>query len=169
MRPWLLIPKVIAFTLYVGGLAAVLGLWLASDFASLDLHDPRRQFVLAQVRSLMIFLVVPALLLAIALGIGLLMQFPRQLLRMRWMQVKLVSLFILVPLAHLYCESRFVALRRVTEQAASDQYAAQFTVGLLAVLVGSIWIVVLGRLKPRFGQNIAKAHLPDQPDATNQP
>src|SRR5580765_4569297 len=68
IRPWLLIPKIIAVIVYVGG--------LASDFTSLDLADPRRQLVLHQVSRLMVFLVVPALLLALVMGFALLMQFP---------------------------------------------------------------------------------------------
>src|SRR4051794_27195763 len=101
-RPWLLISKVIAFSIYIGGLATVLALWIASGFTSFDLTDPRRTLVLDQVGTLMVFLVVPALLLAIFLGVGLLLQHPKQFIRMRWMQVKLLSLTILIPFSHLF-------------------------------------------------------------------
>lgn len=164
LRPWMLIPKVVAFSVYIGGLTTVLGLWIASDFTSLGLDDPRRALVLRLVGRLMVYVVVPALLVTIGLGIALLMQFPAVMLRMRWMQLKLASLMLLVPASHFFCETRFVILRQATEKALSDSAARQFTLGIACALIGSIWIVALGRLKPRFGQSPAgRAALPRLP------
>ncbi len=153
IRPWLLIPKVIAVAVYVGGLAAVLGLWIASDFTSLELTDPRRALIIHQVSRLMVFLVVPALLLAILFGVALLLQHPRPFLRMRWLQVKLISLLILIPSSHFYCRTQFTALKRTTDKIVSNEAAGKFTGGVLAALSGSLWVAVIGRLKPRLGQN----------------
>ncbi|HEY7087424.1 MAG TPA: hypothetical protein VH518_04995 [Tepidisphaeraceae bacterium] len=163
IRPWLLLPKVIAVAIYVGGLTGVLGLWLASDFTSLELNDPRRALVLDQVSRLMVFLVVPALLVAIIFGIALLLQHPKQLLRMRWLQVKLIGLAILIPSSHFYCRARFTLLRQATDHTQSDEWARQLTLGLLVALLGSICVVILGRLKPRLGQNPARAGSPLPP------
>jgi uncharacterized membrane protein len=151
VRPWLLIPKIIAVAIYVGGLATVLGLWILSDFRSLDLLDPRRRLVIDLVSRLMIFVVVPGLLLAMIFGIALLLQFPRQFLRMRWLQVKLISLAVLIPAGHLFCSSRLAMLREATDRASSDSLAREFTLGLALSLAGSIWVMILGRLKPRLG------------------
>jgi hypothetical protein len=151
IRPWLLIPKVIAVMIYIGGLTAALGLWIGSDFSSFDLSDPRRKLVLDQVGHLMVFLVVPALLAAMGFGVALLLQHPAQFLRMRWLQVKLIGLVILIPLAHLFCRSRMVALRQATDAATNQALAHQLRWGLGLTLAGSIVVVILGRLKPRLG------------------
>jgi len=150
LRPWLLLPKVIAFSIYIGGLATVLGILIVSRFTLLDIGDPHRTLVLDQVGRLMVFLVVPALLLAILFGVALLLQHPKVFLRMRWMQVKLVSLLILIPSSHFFCETRFMRLRAATDHATSDPASRQLAFGLLIALAGSIWIVILGRLKPRL-------------------
>jgi uncharacterized membrane protein len=156
LRPWLLIPKIIAVAVYVGGLATVLGLWLASDFTSFELIDPRRDLVIRQVSRVMVCLVVPALLVALLLGVALLLQHPREFLRMRWLQIKLISLVILIPAAHLYCRSCFQAIRHAPDKASSDQASARFTLGIGATLAASVWVVVLGRLKPRLNQRLAE-------------
>lgn len=153
IRPWLLIPKIIGVMVYVGGLATVLGLWVASDFKSLDLHDPRRQLVLDQVSRLMVFLVVPALILALLMGFALLMQFPKMFIRTRWWQVKFLALAIVIPSAHFYCRAKFTGMKGAIDKTTSDVLAGEFTIGMSAALAGSIGVVILSRLKPRLGQN----------------
>jgi uncharacterized membrane protein len=165
VRPWLLIPKVIAVAVYVGGLAAVLGLWIASGFGSIPLGDPRRGLVIDLVSRLMIFVVVPGLLVAMILGVALLLQLPRQFLRMRWLQVKLVSLAVLIPAGHLFCSSRLAMLRHATDASTNASVAREFTLGLALSLGGSIWIVILGRLKPRLGMRYQNFHHALPPDA----
>jgi uncharacterized membrane protein len=156
IRPWLLLPKILGVIVYVGGVATVLGLWLASDFTSLELTDPRRILVLHQVSRLMVFLVVPALLMAILFGIALLLQHPGPFLRMRWLQVKIVCLLILIPSSHFYCRTQFTVLKRTTDKLTSDGAASRFAAGMAAALLGSLCIVVIGRLKPRLGQKPAR-------------
>lgn len=153
---WLLLPKVLAVFVYIGGIATVLGLWLASHFTALELADPRRQLVLSQVSHLMIFLVVPALLLAILFGVILALRNLRGYLALRWMQIKLIGLLGVVPSSHFFCETRFNLIRRATTQAASDLAAHQFTVGLILATLGSIGVALLGRFKPRLNQFSSK-------------
>lgn len=159
IRPWLLIPKIIGVMIYVGGVATVLGLWLASDFTSMDITDPRRQLVLHQVSRLMVFLVVPALILALLMGTALLLQQPKVFLRTRWWQIKFLALAIVIPAAHFYCRAKFTILKETTSKATSDAVASQFTMGLTAALIGSIGVVVLSRLKPRLGQKTTSSPL----------
>jgi uncharacterized membrane protein len=159
VRPWLLIPKVIAIAIYVGGLATVLGLWLFSDFASIPLGDPRRELVLRVVSRLMVFVVVAALLISIALGIALFLQHPRMFARSRWFQVKALLIAFVVPVSHFYCRWCFTHLAEVTDPSANAILARQLTAGLVFALVGSVLIVIIGRLKPRLGQNPAAVQL----------
>jgi uncharacterized membrane protein len=159
VRPWLLLPKVLAVGVYLGGLAAALVLWVSSGFGAMDASDPRRLWVIAQVGRLIEFMVVPALLCAVGLGVALMMQHPRQFVRMRWLLVKLISLAALIPAAHFFCSSRLGMLRQAFEQhTKNDGAARQLTWGLGLTLAASVWIVVLGRLKPRLGQNWARTY-----------
>lgn len=161
-RPWLLLPKVIAVGIYIGALASACVIWHSADFESLDAADPRRGWMIAQMRLLMVYLAVPALLAAMLLGIGLLMQMPRVLLRLRWLQVKLILLAVVIPTAHLFVSSRLRLVREALAQGRTDDVAAaQFGVGLILTLLGSILIVILARLKPRLGQNWARAYTAD--------
>jgi hypothetical protein len=155
IRPWMLLPKIVAIAVYIGGLASVLAIWLFSDIAALPLADPRRQFILDLVGSLMVRLVVPALLLAMLLGAGLFLQYPRHFLLIRWWQTKMVLLAIVIPTSHFFCRWQFLILRHTDQQATSALAARRLAWGLAFALVGSILVVSLGRLKPRLGQNPA--------------
>lgn len=159
IRPWLLLPKVIAIGLCLGGLAAALVLWLASGFEGLPANDPRRLDLIGQMRTLMLCLIVPALLAAIIFGVLLLLQHPRAFVRMRWLIVKLASIAVVVAGGHVFVSSRLRLLRDGYHAGIADPSAArQFALGLAAVLAGSVWITILGRLKPRLGQNWAKTY-----------
>jgi len=158
-RPFLLIPKVIFVALYLGSLAAILAIWLASDFPSLAASDPRRLMLLDQISLLIMYLHIPLLLGALAFGAALFLQHPRVFLRLRWLQVKLLCLLILIPASHFFLASRFARLEDPSaDRARAATAATQFTVGLAITLAASIWIIILGRLKPHLGQNWAKAY-----------
>jgi len=143
IRPWLLLPKVIAVMLYAGGLASLLVLWTGGLSPGLA-------------RRLALCTIVPGAACANVLGLVLLLQHPRVFLRMRWLVVKLISLAVIMPASHLFLATRLAIIRGAAESGMpADDAAAQFTCGLVVALAGAVWIIVLGRLKPRFGQNPA--------------
>jgi uncharacterized membrane protein len=157
VRPWLLVPKVVAVALYVGGLAAVTFIWAGSGYNSMPLDDPRRQWVLNLVGRMMVFFVVPALLVAMLLGVFLLLQHPAVFLRMRWLRVKLLLLLLVIPFGHFWCRAQTLTLRDPTASLEAHAAAARrLTFGLVGTLIGSIGIVVIGRLRPKLGQNWAR-------------
>ncbi len=140
IRPWLLLPKVIAVGLYTGGLSASLLVWTATRSL--------------QITSMLVeFLVIPALLLSLLFGLLLLLQHPGVFLRMRWLIAKLVALAILIPAAHFCAFSRMALYRREPTHAATHHLTGIFALTLAA----SIGLVILGRLKPRLGRNPAAA------------
>jgi hypothetical protein len=158
-RPWALLPKVVAVGFYIGGLAASLAFWLSSGFSALAPGDPLRLWIINQFSRLMEFFVVPSLLAALVFGIILLLQHPRIFIRMRWLAVKLVILAMLIPAAHLFVSSRIARLRDAAVHGLPDPAAAtQVVWGLCLILAVSLCVVVLGRLKPRLGQNWARAY-----------
>lgn len=149
-RLWLIVAKVICVAVYAGGVTTVLGVWLWSGMTHMQLDDPQRQWVIDMTRFVLVYLVVPALLGAIFLGLALLLQRPRELIRMRWLQVKLIGLVVLIPTAHLFCRSRMGILRAATDQSVSNQMATQLVIAFSVALIGSLIVVVLARVKPRF-------------------
>jgi uncharacterized membrane protein len=152
IRPWLLIPKIFSLVTYVGGFCAVLVLWIASDFTSLAMGDPRRALILHQVSRILVFLIVPAALTTILFGILLLLQHPRVFLSRRWMQVKLIALLTVIPTCHFYARSQYTQIKITTEKSVSDAAAGRFQLSIVAAIAGSAVVIVIGRLKPRLGQ-----------------
>jgi hypothetical protein len=169
IRPWLLIPKVLAVGAYFGGLLAAIALWLIACSLARDTANLRDVVVILHlVGWLFEFLIVPSLLASILLGVLLFVQHPGPFARLRWWQAKMVTLVLGVPLAHLYLSSRLPVLRE--ETAAADEWnaalATRITWVLAATLLVSVWVIVLGRLKPRLGQNWALSYpLPKPPAA----
>jgi hypothetical protein len=158
MRPLLLIPKLLAVCAYFGGVCATAAVWF-SPWVALDLVDR-----VAIVRQLFVGLVVPALVVSLLMGGCLLLQHPWQFVRMRWLQVKLAVVAIGVPFAHIYMAGRLQAVRAGVDPAAHGQ----FSTGLILLLAGSAAVIVVSRVKPRFGQNWARVYpstVTREPDA----
>lgn len=150
LRPWLLIPKVLAVGVYFGSVATCAVIYLSRDVAQTGR-------VIEQVSWLMRFMVVPALLTTATFGVLLLMQHPMVFLRLRWFQVKLAIVLTGVPTGHFFMSSRLAAIRAGVADGAADIPAAQqMGWGFVVLLCGSALLVFMGRYKPRLGQNWAK-------------
>lgn len=185
IRPWLLIPKVLAVGIYFGTVVTATVLWFRGPTASphgeqsavessgeLGGEPGIQTGIQTGIQSgieqtlahidlisfLFRFVIVPALLATMLFGILLLLQHPRVLSRMRWWRVKMVSLAIFIPSMHLFMSSALASLREATQSHASTAgIEGQLNVGFVVTLLCSGWFIYLGRHKPRLGQNIAKA------------
>jgi hypothetical protein len=153
VRPLLIAAKVVTVALYIGGLAAATFIWVGSGYNAIPQGDPRRAWLINLVGRMMVFFVVPMLILAMLLGVALLLRQPRQFLRMRWLRVKLALLLILIPAGHFWCRTQTLTLRNPDSPVTAQGMAARrLSFGLTGTLAGSIVVVVIGRLKPRLGQ-----------------
>ncbi len=163
-RPWILLPKVLAVAIYFGGLAAVLILWFTSDLPGLKATNPHAvgsdlTAIINQMHLLFSRLVLPSLFVTDVLGVLLLLQHPRLLLKQRWLQVKLLLLALVLPAMHLFYLARFHTLVDAVQGSGEQVSAAQqLTWGLPLLLIASAGIIVLGRLKPSLGQNWARSY-----------
>lgn len=160
MRPWLLVPKVLAVALMFGGLgASVVVCEVASGwFATLPGAEALERAAVL-LRALYVYLVVPALVAAMVLGGWLLALHGRVLLRQRWVQVKLALLAVTVPSGHAVMSARLEAMREAAAQGLRDPAPLEaFRDGAMALVVIFAVVMVLGRVKPRLGQNPAKAY-----------
>ena len=167
LRPALLIPKIVAVAMLLGGLAAVAILLRPGQAWTL----PGLAATTDDVSHLFRFLVIPAAALAGLLGIALLLQHPRILLRQRWLQMKLVLLVIAMPLGHLMTRTQMQALQAIAhgeaEVAGSMAIRPVVVDRLLGLAVAAqvllIFVMILGRHKPTLGQNWARAYRKAKP------
>lgn len=156
LRPWLLIPKVIAVGVYLGSQATTAILWFAYPHKPGQTPPAETSHWIEQIGFIFRFITVPALLAATILGVLLFLQHPGAFARTRWLRVKIVSLAIVVPAAHFFLSSRLAMLRLAVQNQSSDRQAYwEFGLGLLAVLATTVGLIILGRVKPRLGQNRA--------------
>ena len=153
-RPYLLLPKVLAVAVYFGSIVAAAAIW----FTQPDNQNTQQQLhTLNLVANLVAYLGVPALTLAIVLGIALTLQATKIMLRQRWLQVKLLLIILAVPTLHLFMASRAHALRSaIQNDVPTHHLSLQFSIGFIFLILGSAALIIISRHKPRFGQNWAR-------------
>jgi len=152
IRPWLLIPKVLAVAALFGGFLS----------ASVILHTSNPKTpeqwtqLIETVSHLFIRLIVPAVLSVIVLGLALLLQHPRVFLMRRWVQVKLLLLLVALPPLHLTARGLLHQARLALEDGQLDRTAqllGRFTLAVDIAVVAVAVVVFIGRHKPRLGQH----------------
>lgn len=164
IRPWLLLPKVLAVFTLLGGLLAALILICTSD--------PRTpadwRYLERTLTRLYHWMVVPGAVASIMLGVMLLLADGwRIMLRQRWLQVKLALLAVAIPGLHTLSRGLLLWIRYELVVGEPDgphgllDALGSVTAAGVAVLVV---VIILGRLKPRLGQNWARAY--PKPQAT---
>lgn len=132
LRPWLLIPKVLAVCCYFGSLVSMLAVWFAMPRSSAPPIQP----------MLLIdnYITIPSLLIAMLLGLALAIHHGPVLLRMRWLQFKIL-LAVSLLFIHFRLEMSFLSRTPLKP--------------LILAVAAAMLIIWLGRHKPRLGQNIA--------------
>ncbi len=151
LRPWLLIPKVIAVAAGFGGTAAA---WVA--FLRFD-SGPRDR-VIQQARliaDLIDWLVYPSVAAAVVLGVALLALHGRPLWRMRWLWMKVGLVMLVMPWPVRYVRVQVDGLIHADPATHGSSPAAAVAAGQGGLAVAlALWVVVivLGRHKPRLGQ-----------------
>ncbi len=156
LRPFLLIPKVIVVALAYGGIAAAAVIAWAGRPAT---AAARQQFV-DTLGRLFTWLIIPAMIAAILLGLALLMPHLHVLIRQRWLQVKLALALVGIPVLHLLGRATMLRLRAAAASGNVHHWSGDqrlLGVILTAAVVLLTGLIVLGRHKPRLGQNWAKA------------
>lgn len=163
LRPWLLIPKIIAVGGAVGGLFAVLALIAGagpSDVAQL------RQLV-DDVSRLFRWVIVPSLIGCVIFGLLLFLQMPLIFLKLRWFQVKTAIIVLTVPVLHVMGRTEMQRLKSAVSHPGAMLDDPLVTHGLQnmltlsgAAMVVVMLLLVLGRVKPTLRQNWAKAYKP---------
>lgn len=155
LRPWLLVPKVIAVAAYLGGCVSLAVLCRQALHHHQARSRPLPDTTIHLIDALVRYVIDPAAILVTALGLLLLLQHPREFLRQRWLQVKLASLLLAAPAGKVFLEWRLANVRS-EEGRWKLTYLSNLEDTVWGLIVLAAWVIVLGRLKPRFGQNWAR-------------
>ncbi len=154
IRPWLLIPKVLCLAIFVGAYVAATVLWFHYRLGYSDGAVWPVRAVSIVFRSV----VVPSLMATLLFGLLLFAQHPKVFITRRWLQVKLVIVIALTGM-HTVARGTFKSIKAVVlddswqgETAEIEAACARFSVCLILGLLSAVLLVVLGRLKPRLGQ-----------------
>jgi hypothetical protein len=173
LRPWLLIPKVLAVGAVLGMmLAMILATNAAHDFAQAGQGEGAAEY-LWLVRRLFHLFIERGIGIAALLGILLFLQHRAVFLRQRWWQAKMAALACSGALS-LWLAPRMGELNPASTPGAWKLVAA----GQWGLIGLTICVIVLGRLKPRLGQrptppgtprNRRKPRSDPDPGARNRP
>jgi uncharacterized membrane protein len=157
IRPWLLIPKYLCVSVYLGSLVVIAALLGLGGGPMLDVD--------LAVRVIAVFVTIPAGLMSAAFGVLLLLQHPQAFLRMRWMQAKLLVVFLVLPgleLFGIWYYRGLVASHDTWENGQlsyfiwrDGDHELRWVLAIVLATIGvAISAIILGRLKPRLGQRV---------------
>ena len=138
-------PKVLCVCVAFGSLVSGLTLWLGEQ-------SPRSAELLEIEHRIFSQIMVPAILGAIFFGLLLFVQHPRVFFRLRWLQIKLVVVAIFLPVVHVWVSSQLLALSNLDRKGDGATFVAWLYIAVITLVL----LIILGRQKPRLGQNWAR-------------
>ena len=150
-RPWFLLPKVLVVAVFFGAMAAVAVILLAA--APADEAQWRQMVVILE--RLYWYLVIPGATVVVVLGIALLLDHPRVFLKLRWLQVKLALGVVTLGALHVVSAGLMQRMRMLDDGLPHDARRMLAVVTVTGILLLAA-IILLGRHKPRLGQNWAR-------------
>ena len=145
LRPWILMPKVICVCVALGSLVTGVALWLTEP-------SPGSAGLMEIEHRIFSQIMVPAILGAIFFGLLLFLQHPRVFFRLRWLQIKLVVVAIFLPVVHVWVSSQLLKLSNLDTKGNNATFVTWLYIAVITLLL----LIVLGRQKPRLGQNWAR-------------
>jgi hypothetical protein len=167
MRPYLIVLKILSVAVFFGGLVVVLiGVLLRPE--PLDGHGWRDELVL--IHRIYVGVIIPGLAAALVFGTLLFASIWRVMIRMRWFVTKMILIFFAVPALHVFMRSRSLAVELSLAQPTPDLQQAsvlrdQMVAGTALAIVFAIATIILGRVKPRLGQDYGRTFArPARPD-----
>ncbi len=102
--------------------------------------------------------IIPSLIATLLFGLLLFAQHPKVFITRRWLQAKLVIAIALIG-THTIARGTFTSIKAVVldaswqgETAEIEAECARFSICLIVGLSAAVLLVLLGRLKPRLGQ-----------------
>lgn len=158
LRPYLIVMKILAVGTFLGGLVAVeVGLLLAPQPTGIEAWRSEADTL----QRIYNFAILPGLATALAFGALLFASIWRVIIRMRWFMTKMVLIGLAVPALHVYLSTRVMGLESLLADSAPDLQRAselrgQIALGTAATIVFAVAAIILGRVKPRLGQDYGR-------------
>ncbi len=155
IRPLFLLPKLISLAVFVGGYVSAIVLW----FYFRGGYSGGQLWPVQAVSLVFRQVIIPSLISTLFFGLLLFLQHPKVFIKRRWLQVKLVVAAVL-PLLHLLARKNFETIKAglLDPQSANspedvETACQRFSLCLVLGLSAALLLVILGRYKPRFGQD----------------
>ncbi len=151
LRPWLLIPKILSLCALLGGFLAASVLLHANQPTT---HE-QWSALIGTVSTVFLRLIVPAVFCVVIFGVLLFFQHPKVFMKLRWFQVKVVLLILLLPPLHLTGRGLIHKARQALAEGNLERVAdlmSNFTITADLAALALVIVIVIGRLKPRLGQ-----------------
>lgn len=145
--PWALYPKLISMSALLGGFLCVLALIYTATLDSLD----KWHQLLDVISPLFLYVIVPASFTTVLFSVIMFWPRRRELVRERWMQVKLALIVATLPALHLLARDAFQAIRQEVANGSPEGptgllgYFTFLVVTSIVVLLVAIWVA---RYKP---------------------
>lgn len=164
LRPYLILPKYVFVSIFLGGLVSLLVL---AFLRPMPQRIEEWQFRIKLVAISYVFVVVPGLLGGMIVGLILLFSHFRAFVRMRWLQLKLLLVAVCVPCLHFYMRGKATQLHALLDrnEPGDLQQAPALWLdlrnGTLSAIMFALVVIFLGRIKPRLGQNYARMQRSD--------
>ena len=157
LRPFLLIIKILALGVCLGTLTALIILFFRHAPPTDQQGWTRELDILSQAYRVVI---LPSLITAMAAGGLLALDHPTIFLRMRWLQAKLIIIAVFFPMLHITMRSRMIDLREAVNLDIDERVLAtirqSLAEGTLLAIVVLVLLIILGRIKPRLGQDYGR-------------
>ncbi len=145
VRPFLLVPKVLAVAWVLGGLAAVMMLLLRQRWRGDDTTTLDTTHTLATITLIYQTVILPGAIASGLLGVLLWLQMPWVFLRLRWFQLKMALILLVLPGVHVG-----------SLWAAQHQHIHLLLALVITAVILTTLTTIIGRVKPNLRQNWAK-------------
>jgi len=158
LRPYLIVLKLLSVATFFGGLIVLLaGVFARGEPADLAAWRAEAELI----RRIHLAAIIPGLAGAFVFGTLLLASIWAVLVRMRWFVTKMMLIALAVPGLHALMRSRLLALEALLARPVPDLQQAslirdQMTAGTLAAILFAVAAIILGRVKPRLGQDYGR-------------
>lgn len=154
-RPYLLVAKLLGVAAFLGGQMAILAELARPMAADLIAWQNRSEFL----ERVYPWVVLPGLFLAMASGFVLFISAWRAFIRMRWFVGKMLLFVAAGPILHLWTRSRVMRIDAAGEPMSLESagmLSSELRWAALAGIVFGAGLLILGRVKPRLGQDYGR-------------
>jgi hypothetical protein len=164
LRPYLIVAKLVCVAAFLGGLMTLLATTLAEPPPQSQEAWAHRAEYIGRIYR---WVIVPGVTGAEVVGVLLFVSIWRVMLRMRWFLLKAALIIVCMPTLHVLTRHQLAGLRMAaladSATALPPEIQMAIWAGAAFSLVLGILLLVLGRIKPRLGQDYGRTFASTKP------